>query len=121
LSTDRALLPAELVPEWRSAADVIRVHNPGSAAAYEHCAMMLESALTAVENSVLTLQEGAKLSGYSADHLRKLVGKTIPNAGRKHAPKIRRGDLPVKPGRKSESSYDPSADAVRLMGQGRGA
>jgi hypothetical protein len=39
------------------------------------------------------------VSGYSADYLgRMLRSGSIPNAGRPHAPRIRRADLPRKAG-----------------------
>jgi hypothetical protein len=48
---------------------------------------------------VLTLVEAALECGYSADHLGRLVREgAIPNSGRPKAPKIRRCDLPRKPG-----------------------
>ncbi|MFZ5625226.1 MAG: hypothetical protein ACOY71_12525 [Gemmatimonadota bacterium] len=45
----------------------------------------------------LTLKEAARLTGYSIDHLCRLVreGK-LANVGRKHAPRVRRGDLAPK-------------------------
>lgn len=48
---------------------------------------------------LLTLSEAAEESGYSQDHLRRLIreGK-LTNAGRHHAPLVRRADLPRKPG-----------------------
>lgn len=48
---------------------------------------------------LLSLTRAAVESGYSADHLGRLIreGK-IPNAGRQHAPRIRRADLPMKAG-----------------------
>lgn len=51
------------------------------------------------ERDVLTLGEAAAESGYSTDHIRRLIrdGK-LPNAGRRHSPLVRRGDLPMKPG-----------------------
>lgn len=50
-----------------------------------------------------------------ADTLRHLVRQEkIPNAGKKGAPRIRRGDLPRKPGKTAASAYDPNADAMRL-------
>lgn len=49
-------------------------------------------------DDTLNLQEAARESGYSADHLGRLLrdGK-LPNAGRANAPRIRRRDLPRKP------------------------
>jgi hypothetical protein len=49
-------------------------------------------------SEALTLEKAAAESGYSSDHLGKLlrVG-TIPNAGRKNAPRILRHHLPLKP------------------------
>lgn len=57
----------------------------------------LEAALSQQHDELLTLSQAATLSGYSEDHLGRLVrdGK-IANAGREHAPRIRRGDVPVK-------------------------
>ena len=52
------------------------------------------------ENTPLNLQQGAAESGYSADHLGRLVKNgEITNAGRENAPKILRKDLPRRPGR----------------------
>jgi hypothetical protein len=43
--------------------------------------------------------EAAAESGYAADTLGRLVREgQIPNAGRLNAPKIRRRDIPKKPG-----------------------
>ena len=50
-------------------------------------------------SELLSLTEAARLSGYSADHLGRLIRQgIIPNAGRTHAPAIQRSDLPLKPG-----------------------
>jgi hypothetical protein len=55
-------------------------------------------ALDASGETLLTLVDAAAESGYSADHLGRLVRDgVIPNAGRANAPKIRRRDLPRKP------------------------
>lgn len=48
-------------------------------------------------NELLNLQEAARESGYSADHLGRLVRDgRIRNAGRPNAPRVRRGELPRK-------------------------
>ncbi|GIW51245.1 MAG: hypothetical protein KatS3mg081_0600 [Gemmatimonadales bacterium] len=62
-------------------------------------------------NALLTLQEAARESGYSADHLGRLIRQgRIPNSGRPGAPLIRRGDLPLKPGLRRRAA------AVHLLG-----
>jgi hypothetical protein len=74
----------------------------------------LDLAMQESEAEVLTLDEAATASGYSADHLRKCVAAgAIPNAGDKGRPRIRRGDLPRKAPR-GQSGYDAGADALRL-------
>ena len=46
---------------------------------------------------VLSLSAACKESGYSRDHLARLIRQgTIPNAGRPNAPRVRRRDLPRK-------------------------
>jgi hypothetical protein len=61
----------------------------------------LRSALLSVEDELLTVSQAAAESGYSAQHIRALVyERTLPNAGRKGRPRIRRGDLPKKPPRR---------------------
>jgi hypothetical protein len=50
------------------------------------------------DDAPLSLAQAAQESGYSVDRLQKLVAAgTIPNAGRKGKPAIRRSDLPRKP------------------------
>jgi hypothetical protein len=51
----------------------------------------------------LSLTDAARLSGYSPDHLGRLIRQgIIPNAGRIHAPAIRRSDVPLKPGTRGD-------------------
>jgi len=58
----------------------------------------VESAAVADNDEVLSLAEAATESGYSPQHLARLIRESrIPNAGRVHAPRIRRSDLPKKP------------------------
>lgn len=50
-------------------------------------------------NATLTLEEAAVESGYTKEHLGRLVREgTIPNAGTKGSPLILRRHLPRKPG-----------------------
>lgn len=88
-----------LYGRWRQKAELFRQHgHEATARAYELCSTELEEALTAGENELLDLQEAARESGYSADYLGRLVrAGRIRNAGRRNAPRIRRGDLPKRP------------------------
>ena len=90
---------ATLSSRWRTRAKLFRDHADESVArAYEKCAEELDEALREEDERLLDLQEAAELSGYSADHLGRLVREEkIPNAGRTGAPRIAHTDLPRKP------------------------
>ncbi len=77
------------------------------------------------DDQLLTLKEAADRSGYSTDHLGRLIRDgTIPNAGKPGAPRIRRGDLPQKAGMgvagNSHAAYDAGADARKLVSRRKG-
>ena len=93
------MYPANLPAEWRAEAESFQEHGVEPAArAYERCARQLEESLMAEGGERLTLGEAAEESGYSTDHLGRLIREEkIPNAGRANAPRIRRADLPIKP------------------------
>jgi hypothetical protein len=67
---------------------------------------------------LLTLREASVLSGYSVDHLARLVRQSvIPNAGKTRSPRVRLADLPRRPKRFDQTgkgSYDVNADARSL-------
>jgi hypothetical protein len=93
--------PAELPDDWRAlAAQQRRLGADAQARILEFCADELAAALLRAGDELLSLSHAAKESGYSLDHLSRMVreGK-IPNGGRKAKPLIRRRDLPPK-GRK---------------------
>lgn len=79
---------AEQLRDWGGSAEVVRL--------WERAASELEQALQVAGSETLSLTEAARVSGLSAGYLGDLVraGK-LSNAGRKHAPRIRRADLPV--------------------------
>jgi hypothetical protein len=67
----------------------------------------------------LTLTVASTISGYSTDHLSRLLRNgTLPNAGRKGSPRIRRVDLPIRPKIRIATprsiAYDPDTDARSL-------
>ena len=89
----------DLSAEWRELA--LQQRDLGAepqARTLEWCADRLEEHSREWETEPLTLEEAAGDSGYSADHLGRLVreGK-IPNAGRANAPRIARRELLTKP------------------------
>lgn len=80
----------------------------------------LESALQAHDDEVLTLRDASVVSGYTVDHLARLIrqGK-LANAGRKRAPLVRRRDIPLKTistsRRTGADSYNARSDARSLV------
>jgi hypothetical protein len=82
----------------------------------------LRAFINARDEQVLTLAEAARRTGYSAEHLARLIrqGK-LPNAGVPNRPRIRAGDLPRRPDRalaaSAPAAYDPAADARTLLGR----
>jgi hypothetical protein len=80
----------------------------------------LESAVRSRDDELLTLPAAASVSGYTVDHLARLIrqGK-LPNAGRKHAPRICRRDVPPKSrdgaSVRTRHRYNTDTDARSLM------
>lgn len=91
---------ASLAEQWREQAAAHQRDGAlvEGAALLRRCADELEARVAAYGAELLDLQDAAAESGYSADHLGRLVRDgTLPNAGRPHAPRIKRADLPRKP------------------------
>jgi hypothetical protein len=91
----------QLIGRWRARRDDLQ-HLGALVDGVKLCEEVvadLESIMSADDYRVLTLAQAETLSGYSREHLGRLIrnGK-IPNAGRPNAPRIRRQDLPRKPG-----------------------
>ena len=95
--TGRASVEA-LPVTWRTQAKALRRYGGETpAVALESCAAELEATLRERDETTLSLTEAARESGYSADHLGRLVRDgRIPNAGRPGAPRIARSHLPRK-------------------------
>ena len=111
---------ATLPVEWKARAKNLRRWAGASeaATAWETAAAELEAALSGEEEELLDLQAASTVSGYSADHLGRLVRQgRIPNAGRRNAPKIRLSDLPRKPGHlpPEEGSRGPAPGREQLV------
>jgi hypothetical protein len=112
--TERAL-----IEQWRQDADRLREWGAiPQAEVLERAAGQLEAALHAEDEQLLTLDEAAEVSGYSTDHLGRLLRKgALANQGCKHRPRVRKGDLPGKPssavrGRATDSRDDYNTDRL---------
>ncbi len=89
------------LPEvWRIEVNRLRQFGATSnAATLEAAAEQLEAALRAEADTTLTVSQAAAESGYSPDHIERMLRQgRLRNVGRKHAPRVRRADLPHKPG-----------------------
>lgn len=74
------------------------------------CAEILADLGALSHDDGVTLQQASSLGGFSVDHLQRLVSKgTIPNVGVKGRPRIRREDVPTKPGHHGASLRSPLA------------
>jgi hypothetical protein len=97
-----------LADTWRARAAELRAWGAGAnAETLERAAAELEEAIAAGATELLSLEDAAELSGYTADHLGRLVrlGR-IPNRGRPNAPRIQRSDVPAKPCRRARGNDD---------------
>jgi hypothetical protein len=89
----------EFFAKWSAETELLRRHGALVRGA-ELCDELLADVAAMLDgegNELLTVAEAARRSGYSADHLGRLVRLgSIPNAGRINAPRIRVSDLPRK-------------------------
>lgn len=102
MSSPLRLVPTTDLPDrWRGEASLYRRDGVDSLARMaERHAAELDAALRAGGEALLSAREAAYVSGYSADHLHRLVkAGRLADHGRAHAPRYRRADLPSKPGR----------------------
>ena len=114
-----------LLDRWRADAATLRRYRLTLAAEQlEDRIAELERELSSHAEAPLSLRQASAESGYSTDHLARLLRQgAIPNAGRRHAPRILRRDLPRRPGASDRSgvvlaardSYDPITDARALL------
>lgn len=88
-----------LADRWTEDAERLRRYGADAQArAVEKCVEELRAARKEEEFEALTLQEAADVSGYSYSRLQEMVGERLENVGKEGAPRVRRGDLPRKPG-----------------------
>ena len=110
-----------LLEAWERRAQDLGPYSPPAATALRACARELEEALRSRDGAVLTLAQASAESGYSVDHLGRLLREgSIPNAGRRGAPRLQFGSVP----RRSKSiagpiakGYHAETDARTLLGR----
>jgi len=109
-----------LSAKWRAAAVELRHWGAElQATVLEQCAAELEAYERECALEQLTLEQAAAESGYSYSQLQKLVGSgALTNVGEPHKPRVRRGDLPRKPGR---VAHEGEPDLAALVQGRRGA
>lgn len=107
----------ELVDRWEAKrAEWARLHAQvdGAALAGE---VLRDLAELEEAEPVLSLAEAARRTGYSPDHLSRLVREgALPNHGRKGAPRVKLSECPAKPALRKVPGYpyNPTADARPL-------
>lgn len=115
----------ELSAKWKDIATLLeRFSASAQAAAIRQCAVELDVAIREEEDRLLSLSDASDLSGYSRDHLSRMIrAGVLPNAGRKGKPLVRLRDVPVRPKKLHPSTtkrYDPALDALALASRGGG-
>ena len=103
-----------LVARWLAEADSVeRYASKASARVLRVVAAELTEALREEADEPLTLAEAAELGGFASDTLRHRVADgSIPNAGEPGRPRIRRADVPTKPGANNATTDDEAARAA---------
>jgi len=110
------LIPIDqLAASWREEAASLAFwpQNEQAVKALELAADQLDQALAAYGEDILTLAQAARVSGYSHDHLARMLRESPElNAGRPGAPRIRRRDLPVRGDRQRRKNHRPASQGM---------
>jgi hypothetical protein len=86
------------IDKWEEDADRFELYGSDPRAdLLRRCAAQIREWRRWRAGELLTLSEAAGLTGYRADYLSRLIGQgKLQNYGRKHSPRVRRSELPVK-------------------------
>ena len=108
-----------LARRWREESKGLRQRGAETqAAVLESCATELEEHERLISLEALTLEEAVLESGYSYAALQRMVASGyLENVGRRHRPRVRRGDLPKKGSRASAFQGEPDLAAQVLASQ----
>lgn len=109
----------QLLARWREKAAGLAGYSDAAAKAFGEAADDLDRELRHSAGELLNLSEAARRTGYSPDHIARLVRRgVVPNWGAKGRPKVRLADLPRKPptlAARRAKPYDLDADARALV------
>ena len=101
-----------LMIRWRERAAALEPYAPNVAHVFRECAAELEAAQREAAVDAVSVAEAAVLSGYTANGIGGMIRRgEIENVGTKRRPKIRRCDIPKRPGHRLEA-HDPSVLAL---------
>ena len=105
-----------LAARWLADADVLDgALDSRGASLYRRHAAELQEALRVSADEVLTLTQASSESGYSESRLRHLLADgSLPQAGERGRPRVRRGDLPSKAAKAPRNDVEAGISA--LMG-----
>ena len=102
----------QLVHQWHQRAATLEPYAPEVAHTLRECARELEQSARADALDAVSLAEAAILSGYTSDALGRMIKRgEIENVGNKRRPRIRRRDVPKKPGYRNTGIGRGNVDA----------
>ena len=115
-------LVSRLVTRWHEDAATLRRRGAEyQATAMESCATELEEEARLFLLEALSLDQAEEESGYSYSALQKMVSDgRLLNAGTPHRPRVRRCDLPKKPGGDAQGQAKGEPDLANLVLAGDG-
>lgn len=107
-----------LARRWREDAKSLRLRGADSqAVVLESCVRELEEHDRHASLEELTLDEAATESGYTYTTIQKMLATgRLLNVGRRHRPRVRRGDLPKKGRLRDANQGEPDLVAQVLAG-----
>jgi hypothetical protein len=111
------MVPQEIIERWQDRKiqwSKLGVQVNGAQVA-EEVLQDLSAISDGHEQDLLNLRQAATVSGYSADHLGRLVKDgVLTNYGRLGAPRVRRSELPRKPHPLPNDQEVPRLDRKRI-------
>jgi hypothetical protein len=114
-----ALTPQALLEKWESRRAQYAYEGSLVVAERVVAEMLadLRATLESEQNGLVSLLEASRLTGYHPDTLGRRVKRgELQNYGRRHAPKVRVGDLTPKPGYTSAAPLNDRAPSDKVAG-----